>query len=151
MTYLERITYLVGNFIQLSQYVLKNAYRVSTLYQNSLRLDCYTKGDEMIVQSEEMAKKLLKEQEGLSSKELSLYFKDKGLSDKDYRDLTRILLKRDYVVSSFFVENAYALSREEIAVYESKISELEELSRDCSVLIGRLSKESDRMYARFQK
>ena len=151
MTYLERITYLVGNFIELSQYVLKNAYRVACLYENSKKLDCYTKGTEMIVQSEEEAKKLCRTNSMFSSSELEEYFKDRGLSGKDYSSLVRILRKRDYVSNYFFIENASSLSREEIAVYESKISELQEYCKDASVLIGRLSRESDRLYSLFEK
>lgn len=151
MTYLERITYLVGNFIELSQYVLKNAYRVTTLYENSKGLDCYTKGSEMIVQSEENAKRLCKEASLLTGKELEGYFLDRGLSEKDYKALVRILRKREYVMSYFFIENAYGLSKEDVMVYESKIQELEDLCKDASVLIGRLSKESDKLYALYQK
>ena len=151
MTYLERITYLVGNFIELSQYVLKNAYRVAALYENSKGLDCYTRGSEMIVQSEENAKRLCKESSLLTGKELEDYFLGKGLSDRDYKAIVRILRKREYVMNYFFIANAYGLSKEDVMVYESKIQELEDLCKDASVLIGRLSKESDKLYALYQK
>ena len=46
MTYLERITYLVGEVIELSQYTVKNAYRLNSYYQVKL-LD-----DEFVVESD---------------------------------------------------------------------------------------------------
>ena len=151
MTYLERITYLVGNFAQLTQYALKNAYRVVTLCDNSKRVNEFTKGDELLVLSENQAKKLCLDQFTMGSSELEVFFKDKGMSEANYRALVRILKKRDYVVNYFFIENSYALSREEVAVYESRIEELSSLCEECSKLIAKLCKESDKLYTLFQK
>lgn len=151
MTYLERITYLVGNFMQLSQYALKNAYRVVFLSENSKRVNEYTKGDELLVLSEEQAKKACQENFQKGSLELESYFANKGLSNVDYKKLVSILKKRDYVANLFFIDNSYVLSKEEVAVYESKINELQEMIKDTSSLIGKLAKTSEKLYSNFQK
>lgn len=149
MTYLERITYLVGNFMELSQYTLKNAYRVAYLYENSKRLNEFTKGSELLISSEEQAKKACKDNFNKSSAELEEFFKDKGISLKNYKALVRILKKRDYVANYFFIENGYVLSKEEVAVYDSKIAELQELVADAKDLISKLDKESEKLYTLF--
>lgn len=149
MTYLERITYLVGNFIELSQYALKNAFRVAALNTCLNGLDDYTKGSEMLIQAESMAKKLLEEYEYSGAMGQLNYFSTAGISQKNYTLLCKVIKKRDYVTNLFFVENGYALSKEEIAVYESKIVELQELCSLAKDVIVKLDKECEKLYHSF--
>ena len=124
MTYLEKITYLTGNFIQLSQFTLKNAFRFICLLDNKNRENAYTEqSDAGFVVAE-----------------------NKGLSLKDYQKLTFVLKKRDYIVSAFYLDNANQIATEEIAVYVSKINELQGYCDKAMELNQNLVKECDRLY-----
>ena len=124
MTYLEKITYLTGNFIQLSQFTLKNAFRFICLLDNKNRENASTEqSDAGFVVAE-----------------------NKGLSLKDYQKLTFVLKKRDYIVSAFYLDNANQIATEEIAVYVSKINELQGYCDKAMELNQNLVKECDRLY-----
>ncbi len=147
MTYLEKITYLTGNFIQLCQFTLKNAFRFTCLLENKNKETNYTKqSDAGFVMAENKAKDLIVEYTFKGSDEILSYLSDKGLSTKDFQKLTFILKKRDYVVSAFYLDNANQIATEEIAVYVSKINELQEYCDKAIELNQALAKECDRLY-----
>lgn len=151
MTYLEKITYLTGNFLQVSQFALKNAYRVIALSEGKSRETHYFSGDMTQVEAcEAIAREYLHKGLNLSGAELADFFsKHQGLSVKDYNNLKKMLLKRDYIVSLFYIENSSQLAREEVAIYESKINELQEYVDLASKLNVSLSKACDRLYDMF--
>ena len=102
MTYLEKITYLTGNFIQLSQFTLKNAFRFICLLDNKNRENAYTEqSDAGFVVAENKAKELIQQFTFKGSDEILSFLENKGLSLKDYQKLTFVLKKRDYMVSAF--------------------------------------------------
>ncbi len=147
MTYLEKITYLTGNFIQLCQFTLKNAFRFTCLLENKNKETNYTKqSDAGFVMAENKAKDLIVKYTFKGSDEILSYLSDKGLSTKDFQKLTFILKKRDYVVSAFYLDNANQIATEEIAVYVSKINELQEYCDKAIELNQALAKECDRLY-----
>ncbi len=151
MTYLESITYLTGNFLQVSQFALKNAYRVITLTEGKEKETPYMAGGLSQVEAcEALAKAYLTMNKSLSGEELSQFFViHKGLSSKDYKDLKLMLAKRDYLVSYFYIENTPRFALEEVAVYESVIKELKEYVELANKLNVSLSKACDRLYNQF--
>lgn len=150
MTYLESITYLTGNFLQVSQFALKNAYRVICLTEGIDKKTPYIFGADLIASFEAIAKSYVINNQALSGEQLIAFFSlHKGLSNQDMADLKKVLKKRDYLVSYFYIENSAQLAREEIAVYESKINELKEYVDLASKLNVSLSKACDRLYNAF--
>ncbi len=147
MTYLEKITYLTGNFIQVSQFTLKNAFRFICLLENKNKETSYTKqSDAGFVVAEKKANDLIVEFTFKGSEEILKFLSDKGLSTKDYQKLSFVLKKRDYVVSAFYLDNANQIATEEVAVYVSKINELQEYCDKAVELNQILAKECDRLY-----
>lgn len=126
MTYLERITYLVGEVIELSQYAIKNAYRLNAYYEVKLSDNEFVTDRNII--AEDLAKKTYEKVLNKSGKEILNDLKDSNLSVKLMNDLTSLLLKRDFLVNSFFIENGYSLSKEDMVVYNDIIAQLEEYS-----------------------
>ena len=112
MTYLESITYLTGNFLQVSQFAIKNAYRVITLTESKEKETPYMAGASSLAEAAEaLAKAYLTMNKSLSGEELVQFFSlHKGLSSKDFKDLKLIhaykrLLKRErhWPVNSTFL------------------------------------------------
>ena len=126
MTYLERITYLVGEVIELSQYAVKNAYRLNAYLQVKLT-DKEFSTDRNII-AEDIAKKAYEKNINKSGKEIIHDLENSNLSVKIMNDLTSLLLKRDNLVNNFFIENGYSLSKEDMVVYNDIIAQLEEYS-----------------------
>ena len=126
MTYLERITYLVGEVIELSQYAVKNAYRLNAYLQVKLT-DKEFSTDRNII-AEDIAKKAYERNINKSGKEIIHDLENSNLSVKIMNDLTSLLLKRDNLVNNFFIENGYSLSKEDMVVYNDIIAQLEEYS-----------------------
>ena len=146
MTYLEKITYLTGNFIRLSQFTLKNAFRFICLLDNKNRENAYTEqSDAGFVVAENKAKELIQQFTFKGSDEILSFLENKGLSLKDYQKLTFVLKKRDYIVSAFYLDNANQIATEEIAVYVSKINELQGYCDKAMELNQNLVKECDRL------
>lgn len=149
MTYLEKITYLTGNFIQLSQFTLKNAFRFVSLYDRKNKENVYTEESQAsFILAENQAKDLITRFTFEGSEKILSYLSGKGLSVKEMADLSFILKKRDYVVSAFYLDNANQIASEEIAVYVSKINELQGYCDKAADLNRRLAKECDRLYSR---
>lgn len=147
MTYLEKITYLTGNFIQLSQFVLKNAYRLVSLLEAKENETVYTKNSTgSLVAAETMAEQMVKENTFLGSEAILLKLKEKGISEKLFKEVSYVAKKRDYVVSCFYLDNAKAIATEEIAVYNSKINELQEYCDKATAANQHLAKECDKLY-----
>jgi hypothetical protein len=149
MTYREHITYGAGTVIETVQYLLKNCYRLKALYQRGKEKASYLKGESGLLLSEEEGKKAFFDSLGKTADGILAELKDSGMSEKDYSSLTRVLKKRDYVVSTYFVDNGYVLSKEEIAVYESKITELDDIAKEAIRLNLAISKEADKAYSLF--
>lgn len=126
MTYLERITYLVGEVIELSQYAVKNAYRLNAYLKVKLT-DKEFSSDRNII-AEDIAKKAYEKNINKSGKEIIHDLENSNLSVKMMNDLTSLLLKRDNLVNNFFIENGYSLSKEDMVVYNDIIAQLEEYS-----------------------
>lgn len=143
MTYYERITYLTGNFIQLSQYVLQNAFRFACLLQckentilsNDLLL-CEQRADDLLLEYEFKGSEMI----------IETLQKDYQIAKKLMDEIKFILKKRDYVVSYFYIDNAKAFNREEVAVYESKINELNTYCDRAKALNQKLVAEADKIY-----
>lgn len=151
MTYLESITYLTGKFIQVCQFAVKNAYRVISLTSVKEKENAYMAGSLTQVESAEaIAKAYILQNKGLSEHQLILFFENaKGISKKDMDNLRKILSKRDYIVSYFYIENTPRMAREDVAVYESLITELKEYISIAESLNLSLSKACDRLYRDF--
>lgn len=151
MTYLESITYLTGNFIQVCQFVVKNAYRVISLTSMKEKETAYTIHDMSKAEyAEALAKAYVVEHKGLSEQQLIAFFSSAhGLSKKDLDNLKKVLNKRDYIVSYFYIDNTSKLAREEVAIYESIIRELKEYISLAEDLNVSLSKACDRLYRDF--
>lgn len=151
MTYLESITYLTGNFIQVCQFAIKNAYRIVSLTSAKEKETPYMVGSMSVVESAEaVAKAYFIQNKGLSDYQLINFFENsKGLSKKDMDTLRKLLSKRDYIVNYFFLDNSSKLAREEVAVYESIIKELHEYVDMAEKLNVTLSKACVRLYDSF--
>lgn len=146
MTYLERIVYLVGELVEVSQYALKNAFRVASLYEASIRMNEYTKGQEMLLAAEGESKQKLEDYEFEGSDSILFYLKDKGISEKDYKTLSKVLKRKDYVNVFFFVEKGPDFALEDVHVYENTIRELEEDIERAKKLSISLSKTAESFY-----
>ena len=147
MTYQEKILYLTGNFIQLSQYALDSACRVIALYEAKQEETPYTKGSlGTFTVAENKAKEMRKSFVSLSATEILEKLSGRGIPVKDFKALTSVLKKRDYVVSSFYLDNEKAIATEEIAVYVSKINELEGYCDEAKKVDQTLAALSDKLY-----
>ena len=124
MTYLERITYLVGEFIELSQYAIKNAYRLNSYLNTKKRAEEYTTDRNII--AENKAKESYSKITNKSGSDILNDLKDSSISTKDMNKIKSLLLKRDNIINTFFIENGYALSKEDLVVYNDIIAQLEE-------------------------
>ena len=145
MTYLEKILYLSGKYISQCQFVVKTAYRLSFL--NQTKKEGYISSLDALEVKESQALSQLREHMHYSGEEHITYLQDKGFSIKDFALLKKVLLRRDYLISTYYMDNSEALGREEVAIYESKIKELEEYCQDCDKLNVELNKLCDRFYS----
>lgn len=146
MTYLETITYEAGHFVEVSQYALKNAYRVAYLYLGLKQKTPYTEGLALAESCEANAKRAIIDNQSKSSDELLAFFADKGLSTKEMEGLKKMLYKRDYLLSHFFLDHAEGFAKEEVAIYEDVINELREYVDNAKKLNASLSKSADKLF-----
>lgn len=126
MTYLERITYLTGRFLEVFQYTLFNAYRFATFFDGIKSLSPQTNTEENIEALESVARTKLVESQGKDVASLEKDLLGHGLSVKDEKELHAMLLKRNYIVSYFFLNTASDLAKEDPRIYENTIDELQE-------------------------
>ena len=124
MTYIERITYLIGSYLEIHQYVMLNAF-VYAFYLNAKNNRAISSYDYMQViecnATEEYDKYISK-----SKDDYLKFFKDNNLSKRDIATLDKIITKRDEISQSFFIKHAEGLAKEDINVYNSVIKELED-------------------------
>jgi hypothetical protein len=142
MTYSERITFLIGQFMEAYQYTLKNAFRFVCLEEAPKPASLET-----LEAKEAAALPLLCDSEEWSVSQKIAFFTGKGLSEKDFSALSLLIRKCAFLSVYFFVANAKALAREEIAIYESKITELSDYVHKAVELNQRLSKACDGFYS----
>jgi hypothetical protein len=145
---MEKITYLTGNFLQLSQFAVKNAFRVLYLAKAVSSYDGKLEKSLVLAGAESLAKSAIVDNESIGSEAL-LKLLSAGLSEREQASLRFVILKRDYLVSYFYIDNATPLAREEVAVYESKITELNEYCKRATTLNQELSKSADKIYDTF--
>lgn len=144
------MTYLVGSLMETSQFTLKAAYRVASLYETGKLMDFYTRSGAMLSQAEARAKEMMEADEFKGSEGQLASLADKGISRKDFATLSKVLRKRDYVVSFFFVRNGSLIAREDPAIYESIIAELNEDIDRSRKLLASLSKTADKLRLSYQ-
>ncbi len=149
MTYLESITYQAGRFLELSQYVLKNAFRVAYLYCGSQKLMPYTKGEQALYAAESQAREALSSKRKEGSEALLSFFQNKGLSEKDLRALTKMLAQRDYLESGFFLDYGPEFAKEEVTSYERAIHELEAYCQAADDLNVSLASAAEKLSSSF--
>ena len=148
MTYLERITYLEGRFLEVFQYALYNAYRVATFSDGVKDLTPQSDTEENAQAKESQARAHLIESQGKGFDAIAEDLFGHGLSFKDEKELKSLLLKRNYLVSYFFVDCARELAKEDPKVYENKIDELQEYVDRAIALNGSLAKAFDKILDR---
>ncbi len=148
MTYLERITYLTGRFLEVFQYALYNAYRVATFFDGIKNLTAQTNTEENIKALESIARTRLVESQGKDVASLEKDLLGHGIAVKNEKELHALLLKRNYIVSYFFLDTAPELAREDPRIYENKIDELQEYVDRAIDLNTSLSKAFDRILER---
>jgi hypothetical protein len=151
MTYAEKITYLVGNDMELVSYVLRNAYRVVCLTEGLSKRTPAVETEGLIASEESRALALVTEKRDAGTEALLSFIQGKGLSEKEETSLVKVLHRRDYLLSLFFLDNAKAIAREEVAVYESIIKELNEYLDEAKSLNQSLSKSADRILASYRE
>ena len=151
MTYLETITYLTGRYLQVSQFALKNADRLIALTEGLKEESHYfAHSSEYLDSLEAKAIALFRSQRTLSGEELVSFFEQhEGISEKEKKDLEKMLRKRDYLVGTYFYDNSADLGKEDVTIYASKIQELKELVALADKLSVSFNKEADKLYPHF--
>ncbi|MFA6829931.1 MAG: hypothetical protein WCR67_04440 [Bacilli bacterium] len=149
MTYLERITYLTGNFIQLAQYTLKNAYFVKAINETIEASQGLISSSALYVTSHDKTKSLIMEHEFSGSEAQLACLENSGISEKDLKLIRKVLKKRDYLSTYYFIENGSEMAREEVAVYASMIATLQDLCKDATTVIASLNKASEKLLTSF--
>ena len=151
MTYLEKITFLTGKYLQLSQFALYNAFKLLCVNEDIKGINDAQKGVAIIDASLARAKKLLVENEHSSADKLLDLFDNSGISTKDYKRLKEVILKRDYLTVYYYIDNASGLEREDPTIYASKIAELNDFCTLANDLNISLSKALDKAISDFLK
>jgi hypothetical protein len=151
MTYLETITYLTGRFLQVSQFALKNALRLVFLTEGAKKVTPYLKNSSEYKDSlSAEAIALFHSKKSNSGEEWISYFEThEGISQKDQKNLYKMLRKRDYIVGTYFYDNSADLGKEDVGIYESKITELKELVSLGEKLSVSLERACDKLYLTF--
>lgn len=151
MTYIEKITYQTGSFLQIMQFAIKNAYRLTFLTNGSKVENPSLKGNSTILEVQEASaiKELVKNQSFTSKETISYFSSNEGLSKKDLNTLSKLLKKRDYIISYYFIDNASQLAMENALIYESKIKELDEYINEATNLNISISKSIEKQYKAF--
>lgn len=147
MTYLEKITYLTGRFLQVYQYCLYNAYRVETFFDGIAKLTPQVDTEENIQALESRALSKLVANQGLGTKEILAQLLDHGMSRRDEKEFALLSRKKDYLATYYYLDNAQDLSREDPVVYAGKVQELQEYVDKAVALNQSLSKSADRIVA----
>lgn len=151
MTHEEEIGLLTGEYLQVSQYALYTAFKATSLFVQSLRNDNYRHGTEEVDLALSESDRLVKEFQGKSQAEILSYFENKGLSVKEISSLKKMLERRDYLVSNFFIDHSDELASQDVQAYDKIIDELNKWIDETSYLNRSLSKTMNKSIDSFSK
>ena len=151
MTHEEKIGLLTGEYIQIVQYTLYSAIKVACLYMQSKNNDNYRHGSEEVELALAQANQLLREFQSKSTAEKLQFLCDKGLSVKEYTACKRMLEKRDYILSLFFIDHSKDFASQDVRAYDDIIDELNKLCDEVSSLNQSLSRTMNKLIDEFSK
>lgn len=141
MTYLERITFLYGEYIQLTGYLFKNTCMLMTMLSSDDKTMCDSISFFNKVEAESY--RAYKYFSSLSTEKKEEMISSSLLSNRMKKELLNIIDDREKTEYFFFMENDF--SSEEIQRYEQAISQLEEKEENCYRINQQIVKEIDKL------
>lgn len=141
MTYLERITFLYGEYIQLTGYLFKNTCMLMTMLSSDDKTMCDSISFFNKVEAESY--RAYKYFSSLSTEKKEEMISSSLLSNRMKKELLNIIDDREKTEYFFFMENDF--SSEEIQRYEQAISQLEEKEENCYRINQQVVKEIDKL------
>ncbi|MDD7607863.1 MAG: hypothetical protein SPJ52_03890 [Candidatus Enterosoma sp.] len=141
MTYLERITFLYGEYIQLTGYLFKNTCMLMTMLSSDDKTMCDSISFFNKVEAESY--RAYKYFSSLSTEKKEEMISSSLLSNRMKKELLNIIDDREKTEYFFFIENDF--SSEEIQRYEQAISQLEEKEENCYRINQQVVKEIDKL------
>ncbi|MCI7220910.1 MAG: hypothetical protein MR497_05180 [Bacilli bacterium] len=141
MTYLERITFLYGEYIQLTGYLFKNTCMLMTMLSSDDKTMCDSISFFNKVEAESY--RAYKYFSSLSTEKKEDMISSSLLSNRMKKELLNIIDDREKTEYFFFIENDF--SSEEIQRYEQAISQLEEKEENCYRINQQVVKEIDKL------
>ena len=144
MTYLERITFLYGEYIQLTGYLFKNTCMLMTMLSSDDIAMCDSISFFNKVEAESY--RAYKYFSSLSTEKKEEMISSSLLSNRMKKELLNIIDDREKTEYFFFIENDF--SSEEIQRYEQAISQLEEKEENCYRINQQIVKEIDKLRSR---
>ena len=141
MTYLERITFLYGEYIQLTGYLFKNTCMLMTMLSSDDKTMCDSISFFNKVEAESY--RAFKYFSSLSTEKKEEMISSSLLSNRMKKELLNIIDDREKTEYFFFMENDF--SSEEIQRYEQAISQLEEKEENCYRINQQVVKEIDKL------
>ena len=141
MTYLERITFLYGEYIQLTGYLFKNTCMLMTMLSSDDKTMCDSISFFNKVEAESY--RAFKYFSSLSTEKKEEMISSSLLSNRMKKELLNIIDDREKTEYFFFIENDF--SSEEIQRYEQAISQLEEKEENCYRINQQVVKEIDKL------
>ena len=141
MTYLERITFLYGEYIQLTGYLFKNTCMLMTMLSSDDKTMCDSISFFNKVEAESY--RAYKYFSSLSTEKKEEMISSSLLSNRMIKELLNIIDDREKTEYFFFIENDF--SSEEIQRYEQAISQLEEKEENCYRINQQVVKEIDKL------
>lgn len=151
MTHEEKIGLLTGLYLQVSQYALYTAFKVTSLYVQTLRNDDYRHGVEEVDLALSESDSRVKEFQGKSEEDILSYLDDKGLSKKEFDSMKKMLKRRDYLFSNFFIDHSKELASQDVQAYDELIDELNKWIDEVTILNQALSKTMNKLIESFSK
>ena len=149
MTYLERITYLIGNNDALVSYCVSHAIHFKISFKTVFEADPVTRGAEKEAADAALAEEELKRFASLSLNDKISYFEDAGLSKKAFDRLKEGLVFNETLRTTYFKENGPLFEREDPKIYEDKVRELEERNEVLNQLNVYLVKETEKLLRKY--
>ncbi len=149
MTYLERITYLIGENDALISYCTFHAVHFRICYKTTKESNI--KGAEKEAADRALAEEELKRFSSLSLDEKIHYFDDAGLSSKAYKQLKEGLTFSETVRTTYFKDHGKDFALEDPKIYEEEVRILEARNSQLSELNVYLVKSTDRMLRDYYK
>ena len=141
MTYLERITFLYGEYIQLTGYLFKNTCMLMTMLSSDDKTMCDSISFFNKVEAESY--RAYKYFSSLSTEKKEEMISSSLLSNRMKKELLNIIDDREKTEYFFFIENDF--SSEEIQRYEQAISQLEEKEENCYRINQQVVKEIEKL------